>query len=152
VGRKAIDPIERFHSKYIINEETGCWEWQDRLTTYGYGVLQIKGKTIKAHRFSYETFVAPLVEGLVIAHNCNNRKCVNFNHLRQDTYHSNSIDMVNTKKQSSQILSVEEVIAIKKALINPYCGIQRELADLYIVNERTISSINKGYSWSHIVI
>ena len=151
MGRRKVDAIVRFHQKYVVDEETGCWLWQDKLL-HGYGRLQINGKSIKAHRFSYEYFVAPLEDGLVIAHTCNNRKCVNYNHLRQDTYKSNSIDMVKVKKQRSQLLSVEDVIEIKKQLKHYYFGQCNDLAHFYKVNPRTISSIKKGASWSHVEV
>jgi len=151
-GRKAVEPILRFNKKYIVDDETGCWEWQGALDKDGYGVIKIKGKMIKAHRFAYETFIGPLIEGLVICHNCNHPKCVNFNHLRQDTASSNMIDRVHQQKHPKQILTVEEVIEIKKALQHPYRGIQRFLAKEYGVHEDTISCIKTGYSWSHIVI
>ena len=145
-----IEPIERFHSKYIINEKTNCWEWQDKLLHNGYGRLQINNKSIKAHRFAYETFVGPLIKGLVIAHNCNNPKCVRPDHLRQDTIQSNSIDMVNINSHPSQKLSVEEVIEIKKSLNNYYRGQIKDLAHFYKVDQRTISSIKRGETWAHI--
>jgi len=152
MARKAIDPILRFNRKYIVDEKTGCWNWTEPLTKYGYGVLKIKGKFIKAHRFAYQYFKEPLVEGKIICHCCNNRKCVNPEHLRQDTYSSNSIDMVYQKKHWDQILSVQEVIEIKISLKNYYRGQIRDLAHFYKVDQRTISSIKNERSWSHVEI
>jgi hypothetical protein len=149
---RGVDPIERFNTKYVVDEETGCWLWQDKLLYDGYGRLQVNGKNIKAHRFSYEYFIGPLDENLVICHKCSNRNCVMPDHLRQDTQKSNAIDMVKIKKQHIQILSVEEVIEIKKALKQYYRGQCNDLAHYYKVNKRTISSIKKGISWSHVEI
>jgi hypothetical protein len=147
-----VDPIERFNQKYIVDDETGCWNWQGALDKGGYGVIKIKAKMIKAHRFSYETFVGPLIKELECCHICHNRKCVRPDHLRQDTKSSNMIDRVHQQKHPCQILSVEEVIEIKKALQNPYRGQQQDLAHFYKVNQPAISNIKTGTTWSHIVI
>jgi hypothetical protein len=157
-GRKPIDPIERFHSKYIVNEETGCWEWQDYLYGQGYGVLRVGNKFIRAHRFSYEYYVKEIPENMIIMHLCDNPKCVNFNHLKLGTQLENIQDCVkkNRKsigsKQPNSKLKDDQVLDIKIALQNPYLGIQLELAKKYGVTTTLISRIKKGLTWSHIKI
>ena len=146
------DPIEKFNEKYIVDEETGCWNWQDTLLHNGYGRLQQNGKSIRAHRFAYEYYIEPIKEGLVCCHSCNNRRCVNPKHLRQDTQQSNMIDMALSNNCKDQILSVEEVIEIKKALKHYYRGQIKYLAHYYKVSERQISHIKNGDRWSHIQI
>jgi hypothetical protein len=151
--RKSLDPKIRFNEKYIIDEETGCWNWQGGLDKDGYGNFRLNtNKQIKAHRFSYETFVGPLIKGFVCCHSCNNRKCVNYNHLRQDTQSSNCIDKSYFRTHAAQVLSIEEVIEIKKALKNYYRGQIKDIAHFYKVNPSTISSIKTGRMWSYIVI
>ena len=149
---KCVDAIIRFNQKYVVDEETGCWNWVGAISDHGYGRFSIQHKNIKAHRFSYEYYVGPLEDGLVIAHICNNRKCVNYNHLRQDTHKSNSIDMVISNNQWKQKLSVEEVIKIKKELKFYYRGQYKNLADIYGVTPVNIASIKKGLTWSHVEV
>jgi len=150
--RKIIDPIERFNIKYIVDPDTGCWNWTAGYSNSGYGHFMINKKMVKAHRFAYEHYVGPLDKDLMICHNCNNPKCCNPNHLRQDTRSSNVIDMIEIKNLNVQILSVDEVIEIKKALKHYYRGQIKDLAHFYKVDQRTISAINKGKNWSHIHI
>lgn len=151
-GRVAVDPLIRFHKNYIINQDTNCWDWQGTKDRCGYGRMSIKKRYISAHRFSYETFNGHLINGLVIAHNCNNPSCVNPEHLRQDTMRSNMLDMTYIKSHPKQILSVDEVIQIKKELKFPYYGQQKDLAHFYKVSTATISEIKTGRKWSHISI
>jgi hypothetical protein len=147
------DPIERFKQKYIVDEETGCWNWQYTLDKDGYGKFRKNTKIqIMAHRFSYEYYVGPLKKGFVVCHNCQNRKCVNYNHLRQDTQSSNCIEKSYLRTHHNQILSVNEVIEIKKALQNYYLGQVNDLAHFYKVDPSTISSIKIGRMWSHVEI
>lgn len=144
--------IERFNQKYVIDEDTGCWNWLGSISSGGYGKFAINKSWIEAHRFSYQYYVGPLIEGLVCCHSCNNRKCCNPKHLRQDTYKSNSIDMVISGNQWHQKLSVEEVIQIKKELKHYYRGQINDLANFYKVNPTTITLIKTGKRWSHVEV
>ncbi len=152
MGKLNKEPIERFNERYSVNESSGCWEWKYKMFPNGYGRFYVNKKSVKAHRFAYETFVGPLIEGLVIAHNCNNRKCVRPDHLRQDTQKSNMIDMALYGNCKDQVLSVEEVIEIKKQLNNYYKGQIQDIAHFYKVSARLIDYIKRGKRWSHIVI
>lgn len=149
---KKEDPLVRFHCKYKVDPNTGCWLWTDRPHKFGYGMIKVYGKTIAAHRFSYETFVGPLDPTLEICHSCNCKLCVNPNHLRQDSHSSNQIDRVYDGNNSYQKLTSEQVKEIKLALQNPYWGIGRDLANKYEVSRVTITDIKNGYRWSHLTI
>lgn len=157
-GRKPIDPIERFHSKYIVNEETGCHEWIGTFQSTGYGFFWYGNRNVYAHRFSYETFVTKISKNDVIMHLCDNPKCVNYNHLKSGSQSENIKDMVKKNRQAigskigSSKLTDNQVLDIKKALINPYPGLQSELAKKYGVTTTIISGIKKGRNWSHIKI
>jgi hypothetical protein len=157
-GPKPKDAIERFHSKYIVNEETNCWEWNGTFQSTGYGFFWYRNRNVYAHRYSYETFVNKISKNNVIMHLCDNPKCVNFNHLKLGTQLENIQDCVrkNRKaigsKQTNSKLKDDQVLDIKIALQNPYRGIQRDLANNYNVTQALISRINKGLAWSHIKI
>jgi hypothetical protein len=146
------NPIERFNQKYVVDEETGCWNWVAGTNNKGYGSFRVGDKTLKAHRFSYEYYIGPINPELEICHNCNNCKCINPDHLRQDTRKSNMIDKSYAGTNNNQILSVDEVIQIKKELLHPYHGQQQDLAHFYKVRKQTINEIKKGRSWSHVKI
>lgn len=61
-----------------------CWVWQGSVTEKGYGRFCVaSGRTVLAHRISFEHFVNPLKRGFVIDHKCNNKGCVNPEHLEQ---------------------------------------------------------------------
>jgi hypothetical protein len=147
------EPIVRFNEKYTIDKKTGCWLWTACLEKSGYAhFTDINGKPCRAHRFSYEYFIGPLDKNLEICHNCHNKSCVNPDHLRQDTKSSNTMDKLKEKVHCNQILSIEEVLEIKKAQLHYYRGQNKDLAHFYKVSQGAISDIKIGKRWSHVQI
>ena len=94
---------ERFQGKFIVNKKNGCWEWQAARNKKGYGLIGDEngrdGRTLLAHRVSYELFVGPIPSGLLVMHKCDNPRCVNPEHLKVGTAQENSNDMVDKGRQ-----------------------------------------------------
>lgn len=76
----------RFYEHVLVAD--GCWEWQAKLHQ-GYGQFWFKGKTVRAHRWSYEYHVGPIPDGLQIDHICENPSCVRWDHLAVATAKEN---------------------------------------------------------------
>lgn len=86
----AVSDPQAFVRSMVKVDEQGCWLWQGHINPdTGYGYRQVRGKTWRAHRFSYVHFVGEIPDGLVLDHLCRVRHCVNPDHLEPVTPQEN---------------------------------------------------------------
>lgn len=95
-----MDKYSRFFDYVEVTDS--CWYWTSALHR-GYGQFWSGGKTVRAHRFSYELFIGPIPRGLTIEHRCHtksgcdggvdciHRRCVNPDHLELKTSVENAL-------------------------------------------------------------
>ncbi len=95
--KSSATPQERILAHVKIDPITGCWVWQASCALNGYSQIGTKDGLYRGHRFSYEAFVGPIPEGMVLDHTCHtsectvsnkdcpHRKCVNPAHLEPVT-------------------------------------------------------------------
>ncbi len=92
------DTEERFAAK-VNKIPGGCWEWSACIhVTTGYGLIRWEGKTQKAHRVSWKINNGEIPAGSYVLHACDNRKCVNPDHLSLGDHVQNMRDAVERKR------------------------------------------------------
>ena len=92
---------ERFDSHWVAVTESGCWIWiADCNKKMEHGRFGVEGKSVLAHRFSYERFNGKIPQGLLCLHRCDVPCCVNPTHLFLGTYSDNFKDMLAKNRQN----------------------------------------------------
>ncbi len=151
---KKVSLKERFYSKFKINGKSGCWEWTATKFPKGYGCFKLNGKSIGAHRVSYEIHNGKIDEKKVICHHCDNPSCVNPDHLFMGTQKENLLDRklkgrsIFGERNGRCKLKHEQVNKIRALLSNKID--QRIIAKQFGVCQTNISRIKMNESWNHI--
>jgi hypothetical protein len=154
--RRHGSPEERFW-RFVSPEPTsGCWLWTGGLPN-GYGYIGVgNGRSIKACRLSYEMAHGPIPAGLLLRHKCDNRACVNPDHLIPGTYLDNYNDMVERRRDrkacgeaNAKARLTAGQVEVARALMAQ--GVSARLvAGRLGMHRSTLYRIRNGTYWKHI--
>lgn len=136
-GRVGIEP--RFWSRVDIGHPMGCWEWQGGLNTPdGYGEFNSpEGWSRLAHRIAWRLERGDIGDDKVL-HECDNKLCVNPDHLYLGDASDNRLDEV--KRGDRGDLTPQEVAEIRDKYATTDVT-QGELADEYGIAQSNISRL-----------
>ena len=152
----------RFALSRILIKESGCHEFQGSIGGMGYGNMAVvlkdgKKGTRAMHRVSWEHYAGKIPEGLNVLHKCDNRKCINPDHLFIGTQKENMRDAIKKRrfvfiekpigeKNVNAKLKEKDILLIKRSRETT-----RALARMFNVTFQAIWYIKKGQNWSHVI-
>ena len=132
---------------------SGCWLWINAINRQGYGRFRVEGIHKRAHRVSYEMYVAPIPKGMQCLHHCDIPGCVNPDHLFIGTVADNAADMMAKGRNNpvkGEAHGASKLIEAQVLAIREDSRLQRVIASDYNVDKSLISYIKTRKIWSHI--
>lgn len=149
VNTRGMSLPEKIKARVVEDPLTGCWVWQGACCG-GYARLRRGNgpKPVYCHRIMYEHHYGPIPDGHVVMHSCDNKRCVNPEHLRAGTQKDNIRDMHAKGRSTRTILSPEEVREIREKH-STGIGIDK-LAAEFGVGTYSVHKIVSGKAWSWV--
>ena len=147
--------VDRFWAKVRRGERAICWTWMGALNSSGYGVFGSGGKLVLAHRYSYrQANPTASIDGQLVMHSCDNRRCVNPDHLSIGNSQDNVQDMHAKGRQARKggkghgraVLTWADVRYIRATYSGKY-GELKFLCGKYEVTKSTLRAMLLGRTW-----
>jgi len=147
--------VDRFWAK--VDKSGGsdaCWLWIASRDSNGYGAFKVNGKKINAHRYSLSLQLGRMPNGLA-CHSCDNRQCVNPQHLHEGTHQSNMDECRERGRTCKGVpntytakLSAVEITAIDQMYRSGKN--HREIAEMFDISRNQVGRILRREQWKHI--
>lgn len=148
--------LHRKPVQYVITT-TGCHEvfTHHIMPKSGYVLLRHGSEKRLLHRVVWEYYFGTIPEGMCVCHKCDNRICVNPDHLFIGTIADNNKDR-DTKGRHIALygedhggnkLTKEQVIEIRNLTGKAK---QKDIGKQYGISQIHVSRIQRHISWSHL--
>lgn len=131
---------------------TGCWLWMGSLCD-GYGNFIFRGHN-RAHRASFEIHKGEIPKGMLVCHTCDQRSCVNPDHLFLGTIQDNMDDRNRKGRQAMgerNHSKIDSATVIKMRTLYVVNGMStRKIAKIFSLSSSVTHKIVTGQKWKHL--
>jgi len=159
--RKTMLQLRNELDHFTLKSETGCHLWVGGKNK-GYGLIGFHGKQWRVHRLVFKLYNYSIPSwdqsGLQINHTCDNKLCINPEHLYCGTQQQNMLDRDSRGRRFAGKLSGEipgrskltniKVTQLRKLAAEGYS--QYKLAKMFNVSPSTAWRAKNGESWKHL--
>ena len=130
-------------------DENDCWVRDKRLNSSGYPIFSIKRKQHRIHRYHYQQYKGEIPEGYIVRHTCDNRKCINPDHLILGTHVDNVKDRVERNRSAKHEKNGRSKLTldIAREIRQDTQTKNEHLAKKYGVDSKVIRNIKQNKSW-----
>lgn len=142
---RGVHTLYDVQQRSAVDGDTGCWNWQCARYHNGYGAVWHNGKVRLAHRVAYAIAADRQPEDAQdICHTCDNRACVNPEHLFAGSRSQNLRDCVRKGRINRRLSPAValEIASDQRAVT--------QIAAAYGLNRSTVHRIKTGRSWSAV--
>jgi hypothetical protein len=149
----------RDHKLGTTVDPQDCEIWLNCTTHDGYPLKWYEGKTRMWHRVVFEThYKMQIPEGFCVCHKCDNRRCVNPEHLFIGTYRDNFEDArlkgrlrwAKGEKHGRAVLNNKKVLEIKRLILNGHS--LDSIARRFGCGRTTVWRIKHGVTWKNLKV
>jgi len=147
--------LKKFWKFVDKQDRSECWIWKGGKNPYG--KASVNGKHMGAHRLSYQLFKGIIPIGMQVLHRCDNKPCVNPDHLFLGTAKDNLEDAISKnrlnvhqsknegEKNGRRKITEDDVRSIRQSSESTTV-----LAKKYGLERHQIRLVQRRVRWSHI--
>lgn len=141
---------EKFWSKVIRIPEHPCWEWGGYILSNGYGIVGWNHEQVLAHRAAWQLANGRAIpSGLFVCHHCDNKSCVNPDHLFIGTPKDNVGDSVAKGRRGKATNAKLNAALVDQIRALKGTAASGKIAPLFGVCGSTVRRIWRGEFWRH---
>lgn len=133
-----------------------CIEWTGYVNYFGYGKLTYQNRQEYAHRAAWIANGGVIPDGMFICHKCDNRRCINPDHLFVGSQKDNMQDMkakcrrrnvggARGSAHPSAKVNEAQVLEIRASNLTP-----EEIAARFNISKKHVYQILNRLTWKHI--
>lgn len=156
LGPFDAETVLRFVSHVRVSAGSNCVEWVGAIIKGGYGAMYVNGRQRPVHRIAYAIRNGELPSGALVRHACDNRSCVNPDHLLLGRDSDNVRDMVERRgpnivrgeRQGRAKLTDADVIEIRRR--RAFGEKTRDIANAFGISNPNVTRICLRHNWKHV--